>query len=316
MIMLPANVTVRAPTMDDAQAAYELTAAYEVAEWGERDTEPDDIPEQWAKMDLHRDAFVIEAPDGSMAALATVRRDDVTRLVTDYAVHPAFRGQGMRRYLLGLVEARARELAAHLPPTTPLVLDTYVNGFKAGAGELERAEGYTLVRRHYRMLIRMDAPPPAPEWPEGIAVRTVVPGEEERSVYGVVVEAFADGWEHRPPSFEDWRGEQFGGRKFDPALWWIAQDGEQIAAVALGIHFWDLGWLRSIAVRRPWRRRGIALALVRHAFGEFYRRGERTVALGVDATNPTGALRLYERAGMHVAMQFDQYRKELEGGSG
>jgi ribosomal protein S18 acetylase RimI-like enzyme len=64
-------------------------------------------------------------------------------------------------------------------------------------------------------------------------------------------------------------------------------------------------------VRKPWRRRGLGLALLQHAFTEFWRRGERTVALGVDAENPTGATRLYERAGMHVLFDAVVYEKPL-----
>ena len=65
---------------------------------------------------------------------------------------------------------------------------------------------------------------------------------------------------------------------------------------------------------RPWRKRGIGLALLRHSFNEFYRRGRRKVGLGVDAQSLTGALRLYEGAGMHIHQTFDQYEKELRAG--
>jgi ribosomal protein S18 acetylase RimI-like enzyme len=76
----------------------------------------------------------------------------------------------------------------------------------------------------------------------------------------------------------------------------------------------DKGWVATLGVRRPWRKRGIGLALLRHSFNEFYRRGLRRAGLGVDAQNLTGALRLYESAGMHVEQAFDQYEKELRSG--
>jgi ribosomal protein S18 acetylase RimI-like enzyme len=72
--------------------------------------------------------------------------------------------------------------------------------------------------------------------------------------------------------------------------------------------------VNSLSVRRPWRRRGLGLALLQHAFGEFYRRDTMTVALGVDAQSLTGATRLYERAGMHVDRQYAVYEKELRPG--
>jgi ribosomal protein S18 acetylase RimI-like enzyme len=69
--------------------------------------------------------------------------------------------------------------------------------------------------------------------------------------------------------------------------------------------------VRLLGVRRPWRRRGLGRALLLHAFGEFRRRGFSRSALGVDAESLTGANRLYERAGMHVAARFDIYEKVL-----
>jgi mycothiol synthase len=72
-----------------------------------------------------------------------------------------------------------------------------------------------------------------------------------------------------------------------------------------------MGWIASLSVRKPWRKRGLGLALLHHAFGEFWRLGERTIGLGVDAENPTGATRLYERAGMHVVSDYAVYEKRL-----
>ena len=71
------------------------------------------------------------------------------------------------------------------------------------------------------------------------------------------------------------------------------------------------GWIGAIGVREPWRKRGLGLALLHHAFADWFRRGVTTVALGVDAENPTGATRLYERAGMHVAYEAIVFQKAL-----
>ena len=56
---------------------------------------------------------------------------------------------------------------------------------------------------------------------------------------------------------------------------------------------------------------GIGLALLQTAFEEFRRRGRVRAGLGVDAQNPTGATRLYERAGMRVAWEAVIYQKDL-----
>jgi len=105
---------------------------------------------------------------------------------------------------------------------------------------------------------------------------------------------------------------------FDPTLWFLAMDGDEIAGISLCRPYAyddpDMGFVNVLAVRRPWRKRGLGLALLRHSFNEFYRRGKRKVGLGVDAENLTGALRLYEKAGMHVHRQYNLYEKELRPG--
>ena len=70
----------------------------------------------------------------------------------------------------------------------------------------------------------------------------------------------------------------------------------------------------TLGVRRPWRKRGLGLALLYHSFGEFYKRGNRVISLGVDAASQTGATRLYKKAGMHVASEYVSYEKELRPG--
>ena len=87
--------------------------------------------------------------------------------------------------------------------------------------------------------------------------------------------------------------------------------GEEPVGAALCYNYSDEGWVRQIAVLRQWRGRGIALQLLYHIFGEFYRRGVRRVGLVVDSQNATGATHLYERAGMHSTLQLDTYEKKL-----
>ena len=77
-----------------------------------------------------------------------------------------------------------------------------------------------------------------------------------------------------------------------------------------------MGWIHIhiLAVGRPWRRCGLAVALLRNAFAEFAKRGKNKAGLDVDATGLTGANRVYERAGMRPTRQKDAYEKELRPG--
>jgi ribosomal protein S18 acetylase RimI-like enzyme len=73
----------------------------------------------------------------------------------------------------------------------------------------------------------------------------------------------------------------------------------------------DAGWIEDLAVLRPWRGRGIGLALLLQGLGALHRRGLRAALLGVDADSPTGATRLYERVGMREVRRTELYSKRV-----
>jgi GNAT superfamily N-acetyltransferase len=140
-------------------------------------------------------------------------------------------------------------------------------------------------------------------------------GEDEdlRPFYETAEEAMADAWGHVPRSYEEWR-ERRTQSAFDPRLWFLALDGEVPAGGVMCSISDGIGWIDTLMVRRPWRRRGLGFALLTHAFRELYGRGMRRQVLTVDAESPTGATRLYERAGMHIGQQYATYSKELRAG--
>ena len=174
--------------------------------------------------------------------------------------------------------------------------------------------GYGYIRSFYEMLIEMDSIPPEPLWPEGITSRTYNPETDAEAVYRADEDIFQDhfGYVEQPfeEGFERFIHMMTGHNEFDSSLWYLAMEispqgyGNEIAGICLcRPHAYvnpDIGYVSSLGVRRSWRKRGLGLAFLQHAFGEFYRRGKRKVSLGVDAENLTGALRLYEKAGMHI----------------
>ena len=127
-------------------------------------------------------------------------------------------------------------------------------------------------------------------------------------------ETFADHEDHSPISYEDWRFWSFQ-EPFDPELWFLAFGDRELQGICLCRPEWDgdpsFGWVSVLGVRRLWRRHGLGLALLRHAFRELRARGKTRVGLGVDAENETGAVQLYERAGMEVARRRLCYQKAL-----
>src|SRR5690606_21254401 len=115
-------------------------------------------------------------------------------------------------------------------------------------------------------------------------------------------------------AFERWLHFIRGNERCDPELFFVVEDGagERAAAAYCLTDLPEdpaMGWVSMLGVGRDYGRNGIGLALLQHTFGAFYRRGQKRVGLGVDAESLTGATRLYERAGMHVAQERVTFEK-------
>jgi mycothiol synthase len=298
----PDGFRVRPATEQDAPAINGLVVAADETIMGWSDSTEADLIDWWRLLDLEHDSWLAE--DDALAAYGVLYPHGEAADLDGY-VHPARTGLGLGSWLLGRGQERGRELGLAKVHTSCLAPD-------AAARDLFESAGFTEVRRYYRMVADLDGPPPAPEWPEGLRIDTFEL-EDARAFHAAMDEAFAEEWNFVPLPFERWFEHRVEAPDFDPTLWFIVRDGDEIAGVLRGEpQRFDAGWVGALAVRRPWRKQGIGLALLHHAFAEFYSRGEERVALGVDAQNPTGATRLYERAGMHVAYEAVVFEQELK----
>jgi mycothiol synthase len=307
MTALPAVTSLRPPRQDDAGPIAELCNALAAHLYGGADVDEAEVRRWFSVAGLEQQ--VVER-QGQIVGYMDVERREGGQFPIDARVHPEAWGAGVADALLDAAEewARGRAEPGDVLRGFAAEPDVEIRGALA-------ARGYRPVRHSFHMLIDVTNPQPAPEWPEGIVVRTYDPDRDEQSVYEAQVESFADHWDFHPLPFEEWQRRSFERENFDPALWILAKDGDELAGISLNSwHFSGdrtFGWVGELGVRRPWRRRGLGLALLRHSFADFRRRGATRVALGVDAENTTGAVRLYERAGMHVARRYDQYERSL-----
>jgi mycothiol synthase len=298
------QLVVRRPTLDDLNAVVELGNAFERVFLGAESFTAGELADEWRQLDLDQDAWLVLVPGGRLAGYATLQQRAEGRFQSDGYVHPELRGLGAGGRLVDLAEERAREQGA-------LVVQTAVVAHDAAAIELLDARGYRVVRHFYRMAIELGDDPPRPEWPEGVRAE---PFREEDALafHEAIEDAWQDHWDHNPRSFDLFRERILEGSQYEPALWTIVRAGDEIAGGTIcEAEYYGMGWIRSLFVRRPWRRRGLGMALLLNAFRQFHERGERKVGLGVDAESETGATRLYERAGMEVAEDTAIYRKEL-----
>lgn len=309
---LPSGFTFRPPGMADAQGVADLIAARDIADYGATDSNVEEVLNYWEapRFDLQQDARIVVAPDGLIVGYEEVYPRSDERLEFDGYVHPHETGRGFGTLLIRWAEERARQRVAEMQTTGQIILLGNTAAVDQNACAMFNAEGFNLVRQFWRMEIEMTSPPDRPMWPAGLIVRPMRPDRDERLVHATIEEAFADHWGHVPRSFEDWEQAVLRSKGFDPALTFMAFDGNEVAGVVVN-RYRDIAWVWQLAVRRAWRQRGLGLALLRHSFDAFYQRGDRAVGLGVDAQSLTGATRLYEKAGMRVTKRYDTYEKVL-----
>jgi len=231
---------------------------------------------------------------------------------------PEWRRKGIGTAMLHFLQNRLREIAAGHPQDGPRYFQVFVEGHENATRALLEKEGYTPVRYFHKM-VRPDLEniPDCP-LPEGLEVRPVLP-EHYRQIWDADQEAFRDHWGYAEPEEADYQAWLNDPIVFQPELWKIAWDGDQVAGQVRGFineaeneaYGYKRGYCEFISVRRPWRKRGLARALIALTLHEFKRRGMTESALGVDTENPSGALRIYEEMGFRAVETGGAYRKDM-----
>jgi ribosomal protein S18 acetylase RimI-like enzyme len=234
-------------------------------------------------------------------------------------MRPEWRGKGIRRPVLRHSEHRLREIAEGHPNDGPRALETWAWDTEVAWASLLEAEGYEAVRYGYSMVRPdLEAIPDLP-LPEGLEVRPVGP-EQVLTVWDAAREAFRDHWGY---SEDEWSYEHLKewqeAPTYEPGLWRVAWAGDEVAGMVLNYidqeenaeYGRQRGYTETICVRRPWRRQGLARALIARSFLALKERGMTEAALGVDAENTNGALQLYESMGFGMVRRHATYRKEM-----
>ena len=228
---------------------------------------------------------------------------------------PEYRRLGIERAMLRWCEAHQRGIAAGHEAETPRFFELQASQNETDKHALALSEGYAVVRQ-FNLMVRPDLENiPDLALPPGVEVRPALP-EHYRQVWDAMDEAFRDHWgysEQSETAYEGWLHE----RSFQPELWQVAWDGDQVVGTVLGYIDENAnqqagrlrGWTEEITVRRPWRGKGVAKALIARCLTALKQRGMSEAALGVDTQNLSGALRLYERMGYRPVERNTAYRK-------
>jgi len=230
---------------------------------------------------------------------------------------PEWRRKGIGGAMLHGAERRLREIAAGHPDGNRRFFESFAADTEVGCTALLKREGYQPVRHGFNMVRPdLDNIPELP-LPEGLEIRLVKP-EHLVTIRQAAMDAFRGSWgfsEETEPTIEQMKEDP----NFDPSMWMVSWDGDRVAGKVLSFinrrenqdYHRKRGYTEDISVGRPWRRRGLAKALIAESLKELKRRGMEEAALGVDSQNETGALQLYESMGYRQVKRFSTYRKPM-----
>ncbi|MFG3553208.1 GNAT family N-acetyltransferase [Micromonospora sp. NPDC047557] len=310
---LPAGWTTRRPTLDDVPAILAVVHAADTFAIGHPDFDAEDVEQSLTApyVDPTRDSWLALDPDGTVVAWATVDNPTgVGREFVEVYVDPE-RAATLRAPLLARQLDRVAERAAErrLPALT--VRCAVFAPERDWARDL-RAAGFTVAKRYVRMRRPLADLPTEPSSPPGVTVRPVRPDDEAelREFHRIHDVAFGDTPDHEPLSYERWRARIGDVTAWDE--WFVAEvDGVLAGALQSSDQALDQqqGWVKSVSVLPAYRRRGVGAALLRRAFARYAQKGRESAGLGVDLTNPTTPLSLYESVGLRETLWTDMYER-------
>jgi GNAT superfamily N-acetyltransferase len=298
MIELPDGLTFRGATHDDIDMITELAAMCELDADGVADVDRDDFVSGFGRMGFDPAVDMLLVFDGDVP----VAWAEVYRGRAEADVMPSHRGRGLGVILRTWTEERARALGLREVGQTKTDAD-------AAAKALFLSNGYGPTYTSWMIRKPLDGLQARPEVPHGIEIRPYE-DRDARAAHRVIDAAFCE-WPGRDPDpFESWVNV-VRHPAFAPELSPLAFEADELVGVLLAYDYPEVGegWVQQLATEANHRHRGIAMAMLRTAFGAFRERGRSRA--GVSTDSRTGALDLYEKLGMRVERSYTRYTKRL-----
>ncbi len=311
--LLPAIAALKPLTANDAKMLVALTEACRQVDAIETVQSEEQIRFQFQTpgVQFEGNAWLLQNPDGDVPIAAIIcvplPGEDGDIIQIDVTVHPDYRMDGLEDLLFEYAVAHS---------VNYLQLGARKGKIQAGCRSDRQAKielftrfGLAPIRYFHTLERSLSADIDVVPSPEGITIRSLNPIVDFKLLYIALSESFKDHF--NPMEFtEEQVMHWISSSEFAPGLSLLAIqcDGDEQADAA-GIclnrirHGFNIandkkeGEINALGVRREFRRRGIARALLTASMALLREQGLETAILSVDSENPLGATDLYASVG-------------------
>lgn len=324
MVVVPPPYSTHPASIADIEAIWRLMVTVNMAEAGSPGFGLGEI-ENWLTGDqivIDEDVLTIRDETGALIGVEIFdSRGPFVRPHAIGGVHPDRVGHGLGSTLLDWAKQRAVDQIGKAPQGARVTFLSFTAAGHTESEQLMRQAGLELVRYFMDMEIDFDGRPALPDIPDGVTIRLFNPATELEVLAQVTQDGFRDHYGFVEDEIDQRVARlrhYMSAGDHDPSLWWVAEDEGRVVGFNLCAPSNEgdatVGYVASLAVLPSHRGRGLGKALLLTAFNEFYRRGQKGAALGVDVDSLTGATRLYEGVGMRPGSRYALWELEIRPG--
>lgn len=299
---------LRLPTLQDAQSVYDLMVRCDIRDVGFPDTDREDLGHDWEQINLARDAWLAFDAKGVLHGYSAVLPwgEGARMVIYD---DPGTEDTDLFLGLLLMCEKRAMNIIQEINTPAKRSIYTHLSDSAVHQRSVLEEAGYRIKKYIFNMHKDLSGEQPGPELPQGFSIRSTISGQDEPAIHALIQEAF-DWREREYQCFEDWKKFMIHPDTFNADLWFLAIKDKEIIGTCLCFKQTDIGWIRQLAVKKPYRKLGIGRALLQHSFKAFKVLGLPKAGLAVESENPN-AVNFYQSVGMYKAVHLDEFVKEV-----
>jgi mycothiol synthase len=302
------NYYLRRPTQKDINQVFNLMLRCDRRDVGFPDTDLVDLKADWEAIDLTQDAWLAIDKNQILQGYGAVLPWSTGKIVAVYDA-PGAEDSDLFLSLTVLCEGRARFLLKEGAHPEKNTLVSYISETVAHQKQVLVDAGYQVTKHVYNFHRDLDTDFPAPVWPDGVTLRTLNPGVDDRAIHTLIQDAFEKPG-RTPQTFEEWHTFMMHPERLLPNLWFLLEKEGELIGCVLCFDYTDLGWVRQLAVRPDHRGLGFGRKLLQHALHVFKEIGYPKAGLAVESENAS-ALNLYTSVGLQETVHLNEFSKVI-----